>query len=267
LAGATKAPGWSAFHAANVLPTLRLLEAVVDQRPTPRFVFVSSQAAAGPATTREQPTIEGDAPHPVEAYGLSKLEAERIVVGYADRLPTSIVRPCSVFGPGDRDFLTLFRFAERGVMLYPGTADHWLSLLHVDDVVDGILAASRADRDSGRVYFLSSSAPVQWRTLGEQIARAVGRPTRHVNVFGPVVQATSLAGELVGRLTGRGTLANRSKAALARHPFWVCSAERARAELGFVASRSLPTAVRDTYLWYHRSGWLRGSPRTALALP
>ncbi|HEU4997051.1 MAG TPA: NAD-dependent epimerase/dehydratase family protein [Gemmatimonadaceae bacterium] len=262
LAAATKAHGWGEFHAANVVPAVSLLEALVARRTACRFVFVSSQAAAGPATAREAPTTEIDAPHPVEAYGLSKLEAERVVASYGDRLSATIVRPCAVFGPGDQDFLTLFRLAGRGLVVYPGTADHWLSLLFVEDVVEGILAASREGK-AGRIYFLSSTAPIQWRTFGDHIAEAAGVPVRHLNVFGPAVQAASVAGEWIGRLTRRVTLANRSKAALARYPYWVCSGDRARTELGFTESRSLPVAVRDTYLWYLQSGWMRRAHRTA----
>jgi nucleoside-diphosphate-sugar epimerase len=62
------------------------------------------------------------------------------------------------------------------------------------------------------------------------------------------------------------TIANRSKAALSREPYWVCSASRARGELGFEESRSLPDALRDTYYWYRKSGWLGGSGRGADAV-
>ena len=77
LAAATKAVRPEAFFTANVTPTRHLLGAITARRLTPRFVFVSSQAAAGPATSREQPVDEHDVPRPVEAYGRSKLEAER----------------------------------------------------------------------------------------------------------------------------------------------------------------------------------------------
>jgi nucleoside-diphosphate-sugar epimerase len=171
-----------------------------------------------------------------------------------------------VFGPRDRDFLTLFRLATHGIVLYPGTAQHWLSVLHVDDVVQGLIAASRSERAISRTYFLSSSEPVQWRTIGENIASAVGKPVRHVDLYGPLVQTASAAGEWLGRLTHTATIANRSKAELSRHPFWVCSGLRARQELAFQESRSLPDALRDTYYWYRQSGWLRGSRRIVSAV-
>ena len=109
-------------------------------------------------------------------------------------MPVTTIRPCAAFGPYDRDFLSLFRLAEQGLMLYPGVERHWMSLLHVDDVVAGILAAATRPEAIGRTYFLASDAPVQWRALGEEIARVVGRPARHLNIPGSVVAAASALG-------------------------------------------------------------------------
>lgn len=259
LAGATKAVRPEAFVAANVTPTRNLLGAITARRLVPRFILVSSQAAAGPASSPSRPIDEDDNPRPVEAYGRSKLEAERVVETFGDRLPVTIVRPCAVYGPSDRDFLTLFRLASRGLLLYPGTASHWMSVLHIADVVDGLIALASQSVSIDRTYFLASSQPVQWRTFGEHIASAAGKRARHVDVFGSLIHTASVAGEMVGRLIDKPMLANRSKATLARQPYWVCSAARARNELGFHERQSLADAVRDTYLWYRQSGWLPGS--------
>jgi nucleoside-diphosphate-sugar epimerase len=171
-----------------------------------------------------------------------------------------------VFGPYDRDFLTLFRLAERGIVLYPSIAGHWVSVLHVDDVVAALLAAAKRDTSVCRTYFLSSAEAVQWRTLGGYIGDVMGRRVRHVDISSPIIWTASVAGEWFGRLTRRVTLANRSKAALSRQEYWVCSAARARGELGFQESRSLPEALRQTYYWYRQSGWLRGSRRADTAV-
>jgi nucleoside-diphosphate-sugar epimerase len=259
LAGATKAVRENDFITANVTPTRNLLGALVALRLHPRFVFVSSQAAAGPASTRHRAIDEDDVPRPIEAYGRSKLEAERIVESFGDHVPFSIVRPCAIFGPFDRDFFTMFRLASRGVVVYPGVADHWLSVLYVDDLVDGLVAAASRQQAVARTYFLAGEAPVQWRAFGDVIAKALGRRVRHVDLPAMLVATASVAGELFGRLSRRPTIANRSKAALSRQRFWICSAARARNELGFRESRSLPEAVRDTYYWYRKCGWLGGS--------
>ncbi len=263
LASATRARSAHDFARANVTPTRSLVSALAARGLSPRFIHVSSQAAAGPARSRERPVVEDDAPQPVEEYGRSKLQAERLVQESA--LPWTILRPCSVFGRWDRDFLRLFQFARRGLLVYPGVQDHWLSLLHVDDVVDGLMAAART-KNERRLYFLASKAPIQWCALGAVIARAAGTSARHLNIPGAVIRALAHIGDLAAGFTVETPLLNSNKAALSRHPYWVCDGGRAERELGWRESRSLPDAVRETYLWYEQSGWLSGSSRAAVAV-
>lgn len=262
LAAATRARSAAAFHQANVVPTRNLLDTIVAKELQCRFVFVSSQAAVGPATSHDQPIDEDHPPRPVEEYGRSKLEAERVTASFGNRVHSVIVRPCSVFGPHDRDFLRLFQMAEKGLVVYPGVETHWISLLHVDDVVDGLLAAAAADVSS-RAYFLAPARPVQWRTLGEEIGRAVGRPLLHLNVPSALVRGAARLGDLFSAFMLETPLLNSNKAALSMHSSWVCSGARAGKELGWQARRSLPDAVRDTYLWYAQRGWLGGGRRAA----
>jgi nucleoside-diphosphate-sugar epimerase len=264
LAGATRARSSAEFERANVMPTRSILAALVSRGLSPRFVHVSSQAAAGPASSNQRPIAEDDEPKPVEEYGRSKLLAERAVE--ASRVPWTIVRPCSVYGRFDRDFLRLFQLARRGMLVYPGVQHHWLSLLHVDDVVDGLVAAALGKASERRVYFLAAKSPIQWGDLGKTIARAAGRPVSHINVPGSLIRALAHIGDLVAGFTVEAPLLNSNKAALSRHPYWVCNSARAEAELGWHPSRSLPDGVRDTYLWYDQSGWLSGSSRAAVAV-
>lgn len=266
VAGATKGVWPEAFVAANVTPTRHLLGALVARRLRPRFVLVSSLAAAGPAPAPDRLLTEEDVPRPVEAYGRSKLEAERIVDSFGDRVPTTVVRPAAVFGPRDHDFLTLFQLATHGVVVYPGVMDHWVSVVFVEDVVAGLLAAAMNAAAISRTYFLTAEPPVLWREFGDQVGAAAGRAVRHVNAPAALIRGASAAAEWIGRLTDTATIANRSKAELARHPYWICSAARARRELGFHEARSLPDAIRETYLWYRQRGLVRGSSGAATAV-
>jgi nucleoside-diphosphate-sugar epimerase len=261
LAGVTRAVREREFDAGNLAPTANLLASLAARRARPRFVFASSQAAAGPASAVERPVTEADEPRPVEPYGRSKLAAEFLIASYADRLPATILRPAAVFGPYDRDFLALFRMAERGTILYPGIASQWVSVVHVDQVVTGMLAAASAPQAVGRTYFLAAYAPLTWRAIGDAVASAAQRRVRHVDIPAGLIGVAAAAGEWWGRLTGTVPLATRSKAALAGPRYWVCSGERAAGELGVCATRSLPEAIAETYYWYRQRNWLRGERR------
>ena len=79
-AGLTNANSREAFIQQNAEGTKNLIDACIRYSPDiKRFVFLSSQAAAGPSNGKD-PTREEDPPSPITAYGQSKLEAEFAVV-------------------------------------------------------------------------------------------------------------------------------------------------------------------------------------------
>ena len=256
LAGVTKALRLDDFRAGNVRPTEVLLAALVRRAvKIERFVLVSSQSAAGPAASLAAPRQELDVPTPIDEYGRSKLEAERVVEAYGSTLPWTIVRPSSVYGPRDVDFLAVFRQVGSGFWIYPATRDRWLSIAYVDDVVRGVLAAATHQRAVGRAYFLAGEPPVTWRDVYRAAGEARGvRRLVELDLPQTVVNVAGLLGDVASRLTGKVGLVNSRKVALGRAKYWVCSTERARDELGLSFSTSLEEGMSLTERWYRDRG-------------
>ena len=259
LAGRTRGRTLAHFRAGNVFPTANVLAALAARsgKKPPRIVLVSSQAAAGPAAAADAPVRETDRPVPVEAYGRSKLQAEQAVARYRDDLPITIVRPAAVYGPRDRDFLAAFKQASRRVALHAAPRDHAFSVVYVTDLVRALLSAAERPVAVGRTYFVAAEAPLTWRQLYDEVAAAAGSRPIQLQVPRSAVRMAAHAGDLLSTLTGRTTLLNRNKAALARPRWWLCDASRARADLDWTASVPLQVGVRDTYNWYVDAGWLR----------
>ena len=254
-AGATRAPTHDQLHASNVGLTATTLDASSQGR-VGRFVYVSSQAAAGPAAFRGAAVSEDNPAAPVEAYGRTKLQAEELVRSAAG-LPSVIVRPGAVYGPYDRDFLPLHRLAARGVAIHAGNRKQWISIIHVTDLVDGIFLAATATRAIGRTFFLANAEPVQWDVLFRNVASCAGRTLGvDVEIPAPIVDLGSALGDVVARLTGHAGLLTTEKVALSKSPFWICSSARARAELGFTTPTNLHHGLCATYHWYVENGWL-----------
>ncbi|MDB4877419.1 MAG: NAD-dependent epimerase/dehydratase [Gemmatimonadetes bacterium] len=254
-AGATRAPSHAALHASNVDLTTRTLDAA-KRAGVKRFMFISSQAAAGPASSCDRPVTETMPAAPVEAYGRSKLEAEELVHGTA-RMPAVVVRPGAVYGPGDRDFLALHRLARRGVAIHPGNRDQWISIVHVDDLADAILSVSTAPDLAGKTFFIANEVPVQWGEVFRTVAACAGRSLSvDVEIPSPLLDIGSKLGDFAARVTGHAGLLTSDKVALSKAPFWICSSARARAELKFLPRVSLQDGLCGTYHWYLTNGWL-----------
>jgi nucleoside-diphosphate-sugar epimerase len=257
LAGVTRGRTLGQFRAGNVFPTANVLAALAARSgKRPHVVLVSSQAAAGPATAADSPLRETDRPVPVEAYGRSKLQAEQAVARYRDDIPITIMRPAAVYGPRDRDFLAAFKQASGRVALHAVPRDHAFSVIYVTDLVAALLRAAERPVTSGRTYFVAAEA-ITWRQLYDEVAAAAGRRPIQLQVPQSAVRVAAHAGDLLSTLTGRSTLLNRNKAALARPRWWLCDASRARADLEWDATVPLQVGVRETYNWYVDAGWLR----------
>lgn len=93
-AGLVKARTLADYRAVNVAGTERLLAAAKKASPGAVFVYVSSQAAAGPARDG-RPVAEGDVPQPVSWYGISKREGRRPSRGTGPGRGSSCGRPSS----------------------------------------------------------------------------------------------------------------------------------------------------------------------------
>lgn len=254
VAGATRAPSAAMLREANVELTRRVV-ALSRERRVRRFIFISSQAAAGPASSARDAVSEESVPAPVEAYGRSKLEAESVVESARD-LEHVIVRPASVYGPGDKDFLAMFRLARFGLAIHPGNRPQLVSIVHVHDLVDAIAAAATTSAVN-RTFFVANDEPVSWRELFRMAAECAGRTiVADVNLPRPLVRAGAKIGDAVALLRRRAGLLTSEKAVLAQPEYWICSNARAKRELGFASRIDLATGLGKTYEWYVEHGWL-----------
>jgi nucleoside-diphosphate-sugar epimerase len=256
LAGVIRASRRSGYIKGNYQATLDLLEASEKYGPAhQKVVFVSSLAAAGPGGPGAALT-EGDEPRPISIYGKSKLWAEQAVLAFSQRRPGTIIRPPVVYGPRDQDLYVLFKSIQRGVHLIPGRGRQQLSLVHVDDLLQGILLAAASDRANGRIYYISGDEPANWKTLGGILAQVLNRRAVPIHVPFWFMKCVSLAGTAVSQVTNRPVLLNLDKLREARQSRWLCSNQRAKDELGFRPAIGIREGLAATASWYKRVGWL-----------
>jgi dihydroflavonol-4-reductase len=251
LAGLVSAVRERDFTSANVDATRCVAEAARDAGV--RLVHVSSLAAAGPAPAAA-PRSEGDPPHPITAYGRSKLAGERVLHETAG-LRWIALRPGVVYGPGDRAMLPLFRMATRGILPLIGRPGAAYTVIHVADVVRAIAAAVDADL-AGEAIFVGHPASATPRSIVEGIRAAVAPQARVVSVPMPLTRIVAFAGDAVQALLGRPTLINQSRYRELNAEGFVCRVDRLRERLGIVADIGLEEGLAQTAEWYRRLEWL-----------
>ena len=255
LAGATKARNRADFFRSNTEATKNLLKVCLNKTSPPKFVFVSSLAAAGPSSTTT-PLIETDTPRPITMYGESKWAAEKLVHDYMKQAPATIIRPPAVYGPRDSDILAFFRLIKRGVCLIPGYSINAVSIVHVDDLVQGIIKAGFSDKADSRTYFVCNDSDINWEHIGSVIARAMQK--KIVTLHMPLIftRITAIFSELWSRVNCKPALINFDKARDIRQPYWICSNQNIKKDLGFVQQVSLEEGTKQTVEWYTENKWL-----------
>jgi nucleoside-diphosphate-sugar epimerase len=237
------------------MPTRNLLTALGRARvDLKRFVLVSSLTSYGPSAT-SAPHREADPPRPIEYYGQSKLEAERVVEEESAGIPWTILRPSGVYGPGDVDYFNLFKSAMGGWNVFFGNRDRLMSVIYVDDCVRGILEGARHPSSEGKGYFLTSEPQVSWEQFQSEILRVVDRRVRTINLPSQLVTFAALGGELATRVDKKPRLLNLQKAKMGAQQAWTCVGDAARRDFGFEAQIELSEGVRLTHEWYEANGW------------
>lgn len=240
---------------ANAQGTRTLVNALLQAKSPPkRLVYLSSLAAVGPSVDG-RPVSRGAPPHPLTAYGRSKLAGEEAVLSAGNGLEVVVIRAPAVYGPRDRDLYTYFRLAARGLLPVPSGPERPVQLIHAADLAEALVDAATVPMAAG-IYHVADPSAYPWREVARMIAVAVGRSARLVSVPSPLVKAAGAANEWLARAVGRSTIFNRDKVRELLAPGWLCETDAARTELGFEPRFRLHEGLVETARWYRAYGWL-----------
>jgi nucleoside-diphosphate-sugar epimerase len=250
--------GWEAFRRLNVDGTLAAIAAA--ERAGARLVQVSSVAVYGPESRyrgdgRATDEEAAFAPLPERAYyARSKRESEQLVLQAhrEARIWATAVRPVVVYGRRDRQFVPrVARLLRFGVAPIIGRGDNTFSIVHAENVADGIVRAPFVDGAGGRAYNLANDFDVTVRRFFDLAAAGLGKHLRRVSIP-PSLARHALKGvkATLRTLTG-GRMSVISTASLdwftRDNPF---SSERARRELGWSPQVRPEDGIPDAFRWW-----------------
>jgi nucleoside-diphosphate-sugar epimerase len=256
IAGVTRARKTSEYYEGNLHGTRSLVSAARHFCVgLERFVHLSSLAAVGPQLNGIQQ--DEDSPfHPVSHYGRSKMLGEQEVWSARSDIPITIVRPGAVYGPADEAFLEYFKLVSRGLLLLIGWKTKLLNVVHVDDLVKGILKAASARVAIGERYFLGDTEARSIEEVGETIAKVIGVKVRKIRLPYQLVLTYAAVSELIGKISGKPVFSNIQKVQEGVQPIWTCSVEKAKTQLGYEPRIALQDGMKQTYQWYVDHEWI-----------
>ncbi|QDS95813.1 3 beta-hydroxysteroid dehydrogenase/Delta 5--_4-isomerase [Roseimaritima multifibrata] len=176
------------YRQVNVAGTQRLLDGC-EGTQVKRFVFVSSIKAVGEANS--EPYTELSDCLPEDAYGVSKREAEQLVLETTSRLGIEpvVLRPPLIYGPGVLgNFSRILRAIDRGMPLPLGCVKNRRSLLYVGNFVDAIAICLKHSGAAYQTFHLADGEAVSTNELARHMAFALARKPRVFPVPVPLLR-------------------------------------------------------------------------------
>ncbi len=246
-AGVTEARNTDEFQRGNVQVTENLLKTIkVSGIGIKKFVLLSSLAARGPGLEKEE---TGD--DPISDYGSSKLQAESILRDHD--LPSLIVRPTAVYGPGDLAFLELVKLLKLRLSIMLGNPESKLTFIHVEDLCELIMQSNlfsdpRIYAYDGKTYTQRQTLKAFKEAMDIRSSLTVKVPSKFFLDLTRLLNGASLA------LTGRTWKYTPEKAKELIAEDW--SIGQNNELLKIEPKHSLNSGVSQTVEWYKEKGWI-----------
>ena len=181
---------WDDFDTINIKGTKFLLQEA-ETSGVKRFVFVSTVEAAGYGDGIN-PRKETDTPNPINNYGKSKLEAEKIVMNSEWNMACVTLRLPMIYGPGT--FLIvpkLFGMVKRGFYPFIGDGLALMEFCYVDNAVEAILLAGKKKQAAGETFYVSDERSYTIKEVIKHISTAMN--VRPIFLYIPKFMAYTFA--------------------------------------------------------------------------
>lgn len=241
------------LYRVNVDGTRNMLRAA-EKLPIKRFVYCSSLAALLPPKGGKavDELNQFDLKPKQFPYAHSKhLAEEEVVRAFEKGLPSLIVNPSVVMGPGDLNEISgsLVVEATKGRLRFmlPGG----INVVAVEDVVAGMIAAAEKGRNGER-YVLAGTNVSNWQAA-ELISEITGSAGPWLTI---PRQAAPLLAALVAvarRLLGNRIPLDANQIGMGCLDIFA-DGSKAAAEFG-IDPTPIEEVIRRTYVWYQRNGY------------
>lgn len=241
VAGAIKARSREDFMAVNAEGTRRVVAAREEVAPGANLIMLSSMAAREPELSH---------------YAASKAAGEGHLQGVGGRW--SILRPSAIYGPGDRETLTVFKMARMPLHPLLNGPEARVCLVNVTDVVSAVAAVLQGGVEPG-TYEVSDMRRdgYAWREIVEAACASRGSRARAVRVPSAIVRTLGRLGDVGAYLLGSAEMLTSQKVREILHRDWSSDQDAQLPSNVWTPSVGLSDGFRDAVAWYHNSGWLR----------
>ena len=224
-----------------------------------RFIHCSTIGVHG--DVKVTPANEEAPFGPGDEYQETKLEAEEVVrprIG-ATPMGMTILRPGSMYGPGDMRMLKMFRMLASRRFMMLGPCEENFHAVYIDDVVDGFLLALDNPAAVGETFLIAGAHYLPLRDYIAAAARAVGAPMPWLRLpYAPMHLAAVVCEGSCKPFGIEPPLHVRRVRFFKNNRAFDIT--KARERLGYAPRVDLDEGLARTVAWYREQGLLPAAP-------
>lgn len=135
-------------------------------------------------------------------------------------------------------------------------SEKYVSLVHVQDLIEGILLAAFSESSLNQTYFISSEKGYGWEEIGNLSSKILGKRVIKIRIPHFMVYSVAAISQFLSYFKNEATILNLEKAREMVQSNWVCSVEKAKKELGYSQKINLEDGIKQTVDWYIKNNWL-----------
>jgi nucleoside-diphosphate-sugar epimerase len=256
VAGVVKSKTKEGYFKGNVETTRNLLEVALENKSTiKRFLVVSSLTVTGPSISGK-PNDESTVCNPITTYGKSKLEEEKLVLSYKDKLPITICRAPAVYGERDTEIFIYFQTFNKGLTTTIGFNKKELSLIHAVDLVEGFYLAAVSEKAKSEIYFIGSEKYYTWQEINSLTSKILNKRPIIIKVPHFLVYTIASVAQFIAMFSKQPATLNIEKAKDITQQYWTCDTSKAMRDLGYKQKISIQDGIKRTCDWYKKMKWI-----------
>ncbi len=226
---------------SNVAGTRNLADAAVAHE-TPYFVYTSSNCVCGRPLS--QPVREQDPINPLEIYGITKWEGEKVLAAYQDQMHITMLRCPTIMGGGRLGLLSIlyeFIYEARKVWVL-GNGSNRYQFIYIGDLIDALERA--ITRPGFHLYNIGSDDVPTLRELYQAVIERAGTKARVAGL----PKAPAVAAMRILHTLGMSPLGPYHYKMLAED--FIFDTTHIKTELGWRPTKTNTQMLIESYDWY-----------------
>lgn len=239
----------------HVRSTQLIVQEALKNPDFKRLVHVSTMGVHGHIPN--PPGDENSVFAPGDGYQRTKVQAEEWLEEFTAKtpFPYTIIRPCAIYGPGEKRLLKIYKMATKKFFPILGPGKCWYHLVHVEDLTNGMIVAATEEKALGEAFLIGASEPIRLEDMIKIIGDEYGLAPKVLRLpITPFFIAGDICEAICKPLKIEPPIYRRRVAFYSKDRNF--STRKMREVLGYTPQFENREGILESARWYRDNQWL-----------